>query len=183
MFLKKFFNDLAATNRLKQSSRQMTTAIRQKNVADIEKAWNEVEQKELFVARHYGALVDEALRTDDIAVFNAVFKARPDPNYYFHAGCHAVVSSYEEHTPLLARAIRRGAVNIALFLANHADLDLNAREISEYSRLPFEEKREATSLLELAGRTLGMEEVVIALANRKIAARNNAPRPEGPANG
>lgn len=177
MFFREYFNARARERDARKAHNRLVhevkAAIGNKDVPAIGRLMENLDSSNPV----YADLLMEAVKTDDVDVFKAVFSKNPDPNFSLSTGYTMLFCYYNYDAPLLPWSIRQGARNVALFLARHPDLNMEAKEECDYLRLPFGEDEAAPSSIELASRTPGMEEVVIALANRKLQTRVNTPKP------
>lgn len=178
-FLKNYFSERAQKKERhqlwKQQVQDMAGAIKARNPARISSLWEYADSN--MKESLYLALVKDAVATDDIEVFKAFFKGNPDPNLLINGFSAFGFVAQDEWRPLLALAIESRALEIALFLANHPDLDPDIKGTCQiFPRIPFTEEH-VPSLIERASNVPGMEEVAVVLAKRKWQAQQASQSP------
>jgi len=194
-FLAKFFSGRAQKKEYKRQQSELLDAIRNKEPNRVNEIVGRIDDLPkflhrtvsdldigLFDTRLHSRLLEEAIATDDVETFKAVFSIGQNPNHHLYSwsfGMHGGSSGYDT---LLQRAMRDRKKDIALFLARHPDLDINEAGGSSCFDTAFESKDRVLGKPLDYARQAGLDDVVQILAQRQLdqlqnEARNRPPSP------
>lgn len=82
-----------------------------------------------YITSNFERLLEDAIETDNISIFEAIYSLRPDPNMVLSSSQREIFSHRStRHTPLLQQAIMSDKPAIADYIMNDPDFDIDRHD-------------------------------------------------------